>query len=561
MVGELELELVTTALQDADLLPEHAPNDREICEVRVRPVNVFTQYDPYPLWPNYLHGRTRENVVKRALTLQEGDIWTPLAAHDAREALLDPLVFAVAVIVPYEMDDRIDENGEPAECVGLLAVTKDLWSLLVTFSPQIYGGYTETFIGVTETNLMGTNTLFSVLARVDPLRWDLATTLRQRSFLGSNLDLYQLARMRFDREAESEIDGFDEMFILELPLRSSEDRWGAMFDLNYENGTERRYNGQDLAYYDTGLLNEPDVPERWQRESLWVSARVTHAFGSKWRTELSPGAFIRSVATEPDPRADISDEARAIFIQDRLPRSERTIGPSLQWQFFQNKHVNLFNYQNYGVTEAISLGLRMNSVLRYSNEVFGGDDNHTELYSTISYTWNWLEEGLFRLEINEQLRQANQWSDWRQKALMRFVTPRMWGGRLVLEAQTERVQQDTSNVLWSLGVQNGVRGYATGTQSGINVDRINLEWRGKPRQFQQTRIGPVLFFDAARITDDQNVWFPSAGVGLRLALPQVWPVLRSLDIGFPLRYDSDTPFSLWPLRPRPVISLRIDQVF
>ena len=56
---------------------EPNPEGKRLEEVLVASEDVFAPSDPYPLFLNLIHVKTREPVIRREVLLKPGDVWDP----------------------------------------------------------------------------------------------------------------------------------------------------------------------------------------------------------------------------------------------------------------------------------------------------------------------------------------------------------------------------------------------------------------------------------------------------------------------------------------------------
>src|SRR5690606_23106472 len=99
---------------------------------------------------NALHATTQDYIIRREMLLREGDRWVQViideTARNMRARM--PLQVSVDIMVPIA-------TNEPDK-VDLLVITKDIWSLRLSFDTSITPGGVENFLLVPqETNLFG----------------------------------------------------------------------------------------------------------------------------------------------------------------------------------------------------------------------------------------------------------------------------------------------------------------------------------------------------------------------------------------------------------------------
>src|SRR5206468_2978125 len=117
--------------------------------------DIVAPTDPWPLFFNIFHAKTQEQVVRRELLLGEGDSYRADLVEETERNLRALSILAVAKIIPVK--------GAAPDSVGLLVVTKDLWSIRLNSSFLATGLFLHYLrIRPTEQNFLGLGKRLSV---------------------------------------------------------------------------------------------------------------------------------------------------------------------------------------------------------------------------------------------------------------------------------------------------------------------------------------------------------------------------------------------------------------
>lgn len=557
-LSDLEERMVQQALLDLELRPiDDASITGPICALHVQRYRIVREVDRLPLWLNRFHTLTREQVVVRGIVLGVGDTYTERGRRESERQIRDPLLFGVSVVVPVQ--------GDPG-CVDVLVVTRDAWSLTFNVSPESNGRtLTGLYVGVTEANLAGTNTLASVSYDMDPASWSFGPFVSARRLGSTRWSLSQSVRVHGDREAGRGVDGTSSSFRLERPLYATHVEWGGYVSFDHSVTVARSLAGNQVRAYATDvqatdgegnllyvdadgqITDDPGaqgenaglaetVDERWRRRRFAGEVGVTRSWGTTWKHNLTPRFFAADSRARALPFAEVSPEALADFEANVLPRSERTIGPAIRWSAFENRHVYLRNYATYGFSEEVRRGPSSTLGLAWVEPALGSTDRF------LSLSWSALmravyDDGFFAFSFAPAMRLDEDWSDLRLQGAARLVLPSWFWGRILVRVSASTVLRNEANSRVAIGGRFSVRGYADGFAVGDRVLRTNLEWRSRPLDLFLWRFGFVAFADGAATWFEGAAvdYYPSVGFGLRLVIPQLGTRIRAADLSFPLR--------------------------
>ena len=122
--------------------------------------------------------------------------------------------------------------------------------------------------------------------------------------------------------------------------------------------------------------------------------------------------------------------------------------------------------------------------------------------ATLSYTFP-VADGLLRPLLGSRLEIASRGRDDALfEASLRFVSPRLGFGRLILDGLFLDRARNYLNRRFSVGGDGRLRGYAPGEFVGANVIAANAELRTTSIDLLSLQVGLAAFYDVADAKDD-----------------------------------------------------------
>ena len=536
---------IDRALAELGLEAEHDPYWLEICEIRQRSYAIIAEDDWLPMWLNVFHRVTRERVVARANTLSPGEPFTELGYRDSERAIRDPFVFSVVAVVPTVSDTE--------GCVDLLLVTRDVWSLKITgYIESVGSTITELHIGASESNVFGTADTLAFGATRTRGSWSLGPAYLSRHLAGSRVTLYEDFDLVIDREVGG-LEGTRNVLQIARPLYDSNVPWGWSTTIQHDFSIRRRHLGNEVNRWPVGSF---DVEERYRSRFAGGSFAVTRSWGTHFKHNLTPGWQGTWREVEPisyDP--EVPEHALNVYEAVRLPRSETVVGPTLSYDFFENRHFRLQNYATYGVGEEIRQGHFVHVGFLASEPALGSTNRFLQESATLAYRLRLGADAFISASVENTARLSDRVEDLSVSGTLRIVTPAVTAGRFVIRATRTDLLQNEGNSILSVGGDGALRGYAAGAFQGDRLVQGNLEWRSLPLRILTARIGMVVFVDAASVwyATDQSVWHGSAGLGVRVVIPALSTTVRAGDLAFPFEQTTS--------RYLPVFSVGLEQTF
>jgi outer membrane translocation and assembly module TamA len=133
-------------------------------------------------------------------------------------------------------------------------------------------------------------------------------------------------------------------------------------------------------------------------------------------------------------------------------------------------------------------------------------------------------------------REGGRWIDNTASATLRAVTPTYLYARLVALLTVATRWNDVSNQSFTIGSDDGLRGFSINEFSGQRLARGNLEIRSIPLPIWVFRVGGVLFYDVGGAEDTFKTMrlHHDVGIGFRMLIPQTSRELFRFDLALAL---------------------------
>jgi hypothetical protein len=454
-------------------------------------------------------------------------------------------VFAVE---PLKSSSDAQESRQKSEPIDVVIITRDLWSLRLESAFEVLDGQLNSLaLNLTERNVAGQRQALSLRTSLSPFVAS-ASLLAASPRFGPDLSGGVEAGLLWGRQSGVR-EGHFITFSLGRPLYNLDQRWSLSASVEILDRLARLTQGALLVY------DEPSDPSETPRPIEWSYQRYAFSFGGsrQWsgalqrRLSLSLGGSVSERALP----SDLSAERAALWRARYINPSRAQLGPSVSYSVYERRFVALSDVSTYGLSEDLNVGLSASSSLSLSAL---GDRALTPALS-LSYTGLLGEHrsgphaGFWRVGLSSsaRLQEAKQAEEqgWVNKAVSARLsgsTPQLKaiGGRFVWSAYLNALWSDAFRSVVSLGGDSGLRGYPAQAlyQLGGHLTRLNLEHRTSPLVWSFVHLGGALFYDAGAVSQDLNSLLSrhhqSAGVGVRLLMPQLNRSVFRLDLAAPL---------------------------
>jgi hypothetical protein len=532
LLSRLERRAVDRAMTSRGLRFDRAPAGKRIGTIHVVDLDVFGPGDGFLRWFNIFHITTKASTVKRELLFANGDGWDQHLVDESARHLRDPVSTSLVAIVPV-----VAGTGTEG-MVDVLVVTRDVWSLRANSNYEIQGSQlTYLALSLSENNLGGRRKLLAASFRMDQATYSIGPVYIDKNILGRHVDLRGRAGPVFNRYS-SELEGSDSVLNLSRPIWSLDTRWGGSLEWNHRLAIDRTFRGTGLRTYDAPETDGDDMlPYEYHMRRFGLAATVVRGFGERFEHRLKSGYQLHVQRPELLDEFPGTGVARESFIDNVLPRSERTSVVFAGWQVFEARYRNFQNVASFELAEDTRMGLDADASIGAGLAVIGSESNFLRLSGSAGYTGPLGQDGMWRVSVAGTTRvEGGEAIDNIVEGTVRAVSPTVGPGRLVTQVTVAGLYFDSQNQFYTLGGENGLRGYPVGELQGDRRFLWQTELRSRPVPILFTRWGLVLFDDvgSAAASFRSMAVLHDAGFGIRALVPQLDPQVFRFDLAVAL---------------------------
>lgn len=517
-----EQRLVLRTLMQRGLLPHTNPEGKRIERIEIVSLDVFTPSDPVPDAFNALHATTREEIIRQELLFEAGQSYDRARVEESARNLRLLTILGVAIILPFRVSD--------SEAVGVLVITKDVWSLRMGFYDLLVLDDTIRGRGaLTEMNLFGRGKRIQLSFAFDPWVREVGQAYFDRRLFGSHWVLRESLDLLMDVEAGNSLRGRYELI---HPFYSLGSRWGAQLSVSHDQGVSRSQEGNGLA--SILLDNGQRVDYQYERDLFFLDAVAAYQLGSSYKQRLAIGLRTSSVAYRANDQVP-ENQSGSFFAKIRR-QSEFSNRLEASWSLAGTEYRKLRGVDTYALTEDFLVGPRALARLGWSSRAFGSDADFLSGALELGYRWILAKELQLALFAEIEGRwQEGGLIDQQLGLHFRQVSPRTKVGRLIWDGDLVLRKGNAHLGIQVLGGDGALRGYPIGFLRGDNVWKSNLEWRSRSWHWMTYHVGFVVFWDVASAWDggERPEIHHGVGVGGRLLLPQANRSVLRLDLAGP----------------------------
>ena len=515
-----EDRLIAWGLAQKDRQLEPNPEGLRIEELYVAGEDVFARSDPWPDAFNYIHVRTREEVILREVLLAAGDKWDPIFVAETERNLRKLFIFAVARVVPVK--------GR-AGGVGLLVVIKDRLSLRLNSYFNVVGDLLQLLLlRPTEQNFLGRGqrVVLEFLLYLDTLQ--ISESFQERRLFGTRLSLFEFVGIVLNRQT-AKPEGSVADFGFGLPLVSLDQQWAFNVEGGWNVKTQRTYCGPVVC---TQEAAGTQVRRVYDVRQVNAEASVTRSFGTQWKADVTAavGGYTRQYLP---PAESLLDPNQLALLKDQvLPKSIDATYVSAFFRAFKPEFKVLKNIDTYDLSEDYQMGPVLQLGARWAVPVFAAT-HFIELGGALRYRIL-LGEDLLTFSVAVAVRVVPYGESVNRHVAAELVnaSPPFEGGRLVTRVLVDFIKFDVEKRIELLGGGNGLRGAPPELLSGRNLFLLNVEYRARPFEVQTLFFGVVLFYDAGAAFDTTLNLTHTFGIGVRVLVPQFNQEAIRFDFGF-----------------------------
>lgn len=539
-----EKETIRRALEEMKLEVDREPEGKVIRRIDTLRLEVFEDRDWVPenfigLKPrniaNSLHATTRDMILRREMLLKEGDRYVQViideTARNMRVRMGGALKISFALILPIKTDDP--------DAVDLLVITKDVWSLRLSFDLSVTPGGVENFLLVPqETNVLGLHHTAQTRFQYQPETYTFGLGYSIPRFGYSWVGASASASIVINRR-RGEPEGGGISASVGQGLYSTRSEWGWAADAGYSVGVVRRYSNARIFLFNAQSTHTNDrIPYEYKTRGGSASVAVTRSFGWGLKNNFSLSMNYSSATNQVfDYLNDANPVAVDEFKARVLPIGETRVYPALSWATFRNDFLRTLDINTLALQEDYRLGHDFSVSIYPVSRALGSTRTLIGVSAKAGYAIA-LGDGLAGASISTFAENfEGQISDGSISGSFGAVTPRFGIGRLVVNTSFSNRYRNYLNARTFAGGDDRLRGYPTNYFFGNDTIFYNLEFRSKSVSILSAELGGVAFYDAGDVATDFNALRAkqSVGFGARVLFPQVNRAVFRLDFAFPLQ--------------------------
>jgi hypothetical protein len=553
-----EKETIERALEELKLELDPSPEGKTIERIDIVRLDVLEDRDPVPeevigiktrKLLNSLHYTSRDFVIRREVLLHEGEPYQKVIADETARNLRSrrPLQLSIVLVVPVK--------GSTPDKVGLLVITKDIWSLRLSFELSVTPGGLENFILVPqETNLLGLHHTVQTRFVYQPESYTLGVGYAVPRIGKSWINASAAANIYINRR-RGEPEGSAVSASVGQGLYSTRTEWGWGASAGYSVAVARLYSNAQLATFGyrtpasslptpaekdaIGMTAPVFIPIEYRTSSVTASASVTRSFGWALKNNFALSMNVSRVAIrgiDLDGRDPAAVEA---FRARYLPIGEDRVYPALTWATFRNDFLRTLDINTLALQEDYRLGHNVSASVYPISKALGSTRDVLGVSGTAGYALP-MGDGLVGASVStfaENDTNQKTITDASVGASFGAVTPRIGVGRIVMNTSFLNRYRNYLNARTVTGGDDRLRGYPTNFFVGKDTIFYNIEFRSTSVEILKCQLGGVAFFDAGDAAQgfDMLRAKQSVGVGVRALFPQVNRLVFRADLAFPLQ--------------------------
>jgi outer membrane protein assembly factor BamA len=549
-----EKEAIKSALADGHLEIDPSPEGKTIGKIHAVRLEVLEPRDPGPelLRPvpivsplariitkerlNWLHVLSKAWIIRREFLLKEGDPYQQVIIDETARNIRSrmPVQVSLVIILPVK-------SPEPGK-VDLLVITKDIWSLRLSFDVVGTSGGLEKFTLVPqETNFLGLHHTVRTSYQYQPETHTLGVGYSIPRFGYSWIGAGASASVTVNRRS-GKPEGSSMGISAGQGLYSTRTDWAWDVDASYSVGVARRYSNAHVTLFDS--RRTPDeverIPFQYKSRSFGASASLTRSFGwaLKNNFSLSFNASTADYSTFQEDLARVNPIAAQDFERRVLPTSESRVYPSFTWSTFQTNFLRTLDINTLALQEDYRLGHNISASIYPVARALGSSRDLIGVSAKAGYAVA-MGDGLAGASVTTFAENQNGLiTDGAIGASFGAVTPRMFGfGRIAMNTSFNNRYKNYLNSRTFIGGEDRLRGYPTSFFFGKDTIFFNIEYRSRAIEILKAQIGGVLFFDAgdAAYGFDMLRAKQSVGFGFRTLFPQINRLVLRVDFAFPMQ--------------------------
>jgi hypothetical protein len=527
-----EIETIDQALASRHEVRELKPEGKIIERIDVVPLDVFEPRDPLPGWLNWFHATTRRSVIAPEMLLRQGEAY--------QQTLVDETLRNLRALPQLSVVLVVATVGTAPDRIGVVIITKDVWSLRASWDiVATPGGVEELDLEPTETNIFGSHQTARALFIYEPSAYTFGVGYTIPRLDSSRIAVLADAEMMVNRATGSPEGSYGSLTAGQ-PLYSGLAHWSWDAVVQWEDVVTRRYvNAQPSSFVDptTGLA----VPYQYRTGLYGAQYELTRSFGWETKHDITFAAGINRAVYRVSS-AGLNPTAVADFINDRVPLSDTSVGPSIRYRTYTKRYLRVIDFDSLALQEDYGLGHDITLRVAPSFRALGGSRDVVDVYGAAQYTFA-MRDGLVRLSLaSDNGIEPSRISDAVVTPWAHIVTPTVSNlGRIVVDGGVEYRWRNYLRNYQIVGGDDRIRGFPTNFFVGKDMVAYSVELRSRPVEILSCQLAGVAFYDVADAFNGFSELEPyqSTGVGFRALFPWLDRVVFRGDIGFPLKRPID----------------------
>lgn len=537
-----EKETIARALSATGLVLDTEAEGKIVERIDTLRLEVLEDRDPVPETVvgipargilNGLHVISREFVIRRESLLKVGDPYLQILADETARNMRArmPIQVSVVILVPVK--------GSAPDKVALLMITKDIWSLRLSFDVAVTPGGVESLLIVPqETNLFGWHHTAQTRFQYQPETYTFGVGYKIPRFGTSWTGASTAASVTINRRS-GEVEGSAASISVGQALYSTRTAWAWGADASYAVGIARRYVNAQVATFDSRATpNVSDnIPNEYKSRSVGASVGVTRSFGWGLKNNLSLTMNANSSTYDTQDLSRFDPNSASDFKQRFVPLGETRVYPALTWATFSNDYLRTLDINTLALQEDYRLGHTVSAAVYPVSKTLGSTRDFVGVSGSAGYGVA-LGDGLAAASVSTFAEQtSDRITDASVTAGLTVVTPRVGFGRFVMNSSFVNRYRNYLRARTITGGDDRLRGYPSNYFFGKDAVFYNLEFRTTSVEILKFALGGVAFYDAGDAAQgfDMLRAKQSVGVGVRALFPQVNRLVFRADLAFPLK--------------------------
>lgn len=536
-----EKETIRRALAASKLTLDPAPEGKIIDHIDTMRFDVFEDRDPIPekfigiparKILNSLHYTSRDYVIRREMLIHEGEEYVQVLVDETARNMRArmPLQVSVVVIVPIKTEDP--------DKVSILIITKDVWSLRLSFDFSATPGGLENFLLVPqETNLFGRHHTVSTRFQYQPESYTIGGGYNIPRFGLSWIGASLAGNVIINRRS-GDAEGVSVSASAGQDLYSTRATWAWGVSGGYTNLISRRYSNARVATFDSKTTDERDgIPAEYRSRAYTASVFVTRSFGWAVKNNFSLSLVGRGSSYDPGDLSRFNPAAAADFVQRLVPVGETRVYPMLSWATFKNDFLRTIDIATLALQEDYRLGHDVSLSIYPIFRALGSTRDVLGVSGKAGYAVA-MGDGMAGASVSAfSETEDGTTTDGSYSATFGAATPRFKVGRIVMNASILNRYRNYLRSRSFTGGDDRLRGYPSNFFFGKDTLFYNIEFRSTSIDILSCQVGGVLFYDAGDAVDGFSALRAkqSTGFGIRALFPQLNRMVFRADLAFPLQ--------------------------